>query len=188
MTFIDEARATISTQMDRIVTVPSGHAIALARCLTFGISFCVVKISNVHERTIETSPGQLEAIVADLDGIWPAQISPAPYPDGELLRTGTMRWQEFDRPGAVRAFRVVSPPELRGEHWFEVQPVKDGTVLRHTIDGEVFGEYEAIWRDRVEPLHDLVLEALLDNVQQIVERASSAGEAPRPSGPPSGLP
>ncbi|HKC00937.1 MAG TPA: hypothetical protein VKD23_19300 [Terriglobales bacterium] len=147
-----------------------------------------MKISNVHERTIEASPGQLEAIVADLDGIWPVQISPAPYPDGELLQTGTMSWQEFDRPGAVRAFRVVSPPELRGEHWFEVQPVKDGTVLRHTIDGEVFGEYEAIWRDRIQPRHDLVLEALLDNVQQIVERASSVGEAPGPSGPPSGLP
>ena len=99
-----------------------------------------------------------------------------------------MRWQEFDRPGAVRAFRVVSPPELRAEHWFEVEPVKDGTVLRHTIDGEAFGEYEAIWRDRIEPGHDLVLEALLDNVQEIVERASSAGEAPGPSKPPSSLP
>ena len=163
-------------------------AIALTCCLTFGISFVVVKISNVHERTIEASPGRLEAIVADLDGIWPTQISPAPYPDGKLLRTGTMRWQEFDRPGAVRAFRVVSPPELRAEHWFEVEPVKDGTVLRHTIDGEAFGEYEAIWRDRIEPGHDLVLEALLDNVQQIVERASSAGEAPGPSPPPSSLP
>jgi hypothetical protein len=50
-------------------------------------------------------------------------------------------------------------------------------VLRHTIDGEAFGEYEAIWRERIEPLHNLVLEALLDNVQQIAERASSAGEA-----------
>lgn len=135
-----------------------------------------VKISNVHERTIEASPGRLEAIVADFDGIWPTQISPAPHRDGQLLRTGTMRWQEFDRPGAMRAFRVVSPPEIRAEHWFEVEPVKDGTVLRHTIDGEACGEYEAIWRSRIEPLHNLVLEALLDNVQQIVERASSAGK------------
>ena len=63
-------------------------------------------------------------------------------------------------------------------HWFEVEPVKVGTILRHTIDGEAFGEYEAIWRDRIEPLHNLVLEALLDNVQQIVERASWAGESP----------
>ena len=147
-----------------------------------------MKISNVHQRTIEASPGQLEAIVADLDGIWPTQISPAPYPDGELLRTGTMLWQEFDRPGAVRAFRVVSPPELRGEHWFEVETVKDGTVLRHTIDGEAFGAYEAIWRDHIEPRHNLVLEALLDNVQQIVERVSSAGVARGPSASPRTLP
>jgi hypothetical protein len=163
-------------------------AIALACYLTFGISFVVVKISNVHERTIKVSAEQLEAIIADLDGIWPTQITPAPYPDGELLRAGTMSWQEFDRPGALRAFRVVSPTELRDEHWFEVEPVKDGTVLRRTIDGEAFGKYEAIWRDRIEPVHDLVLEALLDNVQQIVERASSAGAAPGPSGPPSSLP
>ena len=163
-------------------------AIAAGVLSPSGISFVVVKISNVHERTIEASPGQLEAIVADLDGIWPTQISPAPYPDGELLRTGTMRWQEFDRPGAVRAFRVVSPPELRAEHWFEVEPVQDGTVLRHTIDGEAFGQYEAIWHDRIAPGHDRVLEALLANVQQIVERANSAGEAPGPSGPPSSLP
>ena len=154
----------------------------------FGIPFVVVKVSNVHERTIKASQAQLEAIVADLAGIWPTQISPAPYPDGELLRTGTMRWQELDRPGAVRAFRVVSPPEFRGEHWFEVELVKDGTVLRHTIDAEVFGEYEPIWRDRIEPVHNLVLEALLDNVQQIVERASSAREAPGPSEPPSSFP
>ena len=153
-------------------------AIALACCLTLGISFVVVKISNVHERTIKAYPGQLEAIVADLDGIWPTQISPAPYRDGNVWRSGSRLWQEFDRPGAVRAFRVVSPPELRVEHWFEVKPVEDGTVLRHTIDGEALGEYEAIWHDRIEPLHNLVLEALLDNVQQLVERASGAGEAP----------
>lgn len=137
-----------------------------------------MKITNVHERTIKASAEQLEAIVADLDGIWPTQISPAPYPEGELLRAGTMRWHEFYRSGALRAFRVVSPPELSVEHWFEVEPVKDGTIFRHTIDGEAFGEYEAIWRDRIEPLHNLVLEALLDNVHQIVERASSAGESP----------
>jgi hypothetical protein len=153
-------------------------AIALVCCLKFGISFVVVKIGKVHERTMNASAEQLEAIVADMDGVWPTQISPAPYPDGELLQAGTMRWQEFDRPGALRAFRVVSPPQLRADHWFEVEPVEDGTVLRHTIDGEAFGEYEAIWRDRIAPLHDMVLEALLDNVQQIVERARRAGEGP----------
>jgi hypothetical protein len=33
------------------------------------------------------------------------------------------------------------------------------------VAGEALGQYEALWRDRIEPLHDRVLEALLDNVE-----------------------
>jgi hypothetical protein len=59
---------------------------------------------------------------------------------------------------------VVRPDELRAEHWFELELADGGTVLRHTIEGSAAGRYEAIWRERIEPLHDLILEALLDNV------------------------
>ncbi len=76
-----------------------------------------------------------------------------------------MLWEEIDRPGAARAFRVVRPDEIRAEHWFEVAPADGGAVLRHVIDGRADGRYEAIWRDRIEPLHDRILEALLDNVE-----------------------
>jgi hypothetical protein len=131
----------------------------------------------------DATPERLAALIADFDVIWPTQIAPAPRPEGELLRVPPMRWQEFDRPGAVRAFRVVSPPEMRAEHWFEFERVEEGTLLRHTIDGEVSGAYEAIWRDRIEPAHDLVLEALLDNVARIV-----AAEHPGASGWEEGLP
>jgi hypothetical protein len=34
------------------------------------------------------------------------------------------------------------------------------TLLRHAIDGEAFEEYEEIWRERIEPGHDPVIEAL----------------------------
>jgi hypothetical protein len=130
-----------------------------------------VKVSNVHERAFDATPEQLSALVADFGAIWPTQIAPAPRPEGGgLLRVPTMLWQQFDRPGAVRAFRVASPPEIRAEHWFELKRVEGGgTLLRHTIDGHASGAYEAIWRDRIEPVHDLVLEALLDNVEKIVQ-------------------
>jgi hypothetical protein len=128
----------------------------------------MVKVASVHERTFDATPERLAALIADFGAIWPTQIAPAPRQEGELLRVPTMRWQEFARPGAVRAFRVVSPPEMRGEHWFEVERVQEGTLLRHTIDGEASGAYEAIWRDRIEPIHDLLLEALLDNVERVV--------------------
>ncbi len=79
-----------------------------------------------------------------------------------------MLWQEVDCPGAVRAFRVVRPDELQGEHWFELERAEGATVLRHTIEGSAAGKYEPIWCERIEPLHNLILEALLDNVQAAV--------------------
>jgi hypothetical protein len=135
----------------------------------------MVKVASVHERRFGATPERLAALVADFGAIWPTQIAPAPRPEGALLRVPTMRWQEFDRPGAVRAFRIVSPPEMRGEHWFEVEPVEGGTVLRHTIDGEATGSAEAMWRNQIEPFHDLVLEAMLDNVGRIVAAENDQG-------------
>lgn len=133
-----------------------------------------MKVENVHERAFDASPERLAALVADFGAIWPAQIAPAPRPEGELLHAAPMCWQEFDRPGAVRAFRVVSPPEIRAEHWFEVERVEGGARLRHTVDGEASGAWEAIWRDRIEPVHDRVLEALLDNVGRILAAEHAA--------------
>jgi DDE superfamily endonuclease len=85
-----------------------------------------------------------------------------------LYDAGLMLWKEFDRPGAARAFQVVRPDELQAEHWFELEPAAGGTVLRHTVDGCVSGKYEVIWRERIEPFHDLILAALLDNVQAAI--------------------
>jgi len=89
-----------------------------------------------------------------------------------LYDAGPMLWEEFDRPGAARAFRVVRPDELHGEHWFELEPDEDATVVRHTLEGRAAGQYEAIWRERIGPLHDLILEALLDNI----EAAAASGD------------
>lgn len=75
-----------------------------------------------------------------------------------------MLWKEFDRPGASRAFRVVRPDELQLEHWFELERVDGGTVIRHTIDGSAIGKYEQIWSERMGPDHDPFIEALFDNV------------------------
>lgn len=138
-----------------------------------------MRIRNVHERTFNATVERLAVLVADLDAIWPTQLAPAPRPKGELLYAPPMLWQEFARPGTVRAFRVVSPPEIAAQHWFEVHRVAGGTLLRHTIDGEASGVYEEIWRDRIEPAHDVVLEGLLDNIGRIVaaeHRARSGWE------------
>ena len=127
-----------------------------------------MKIRNVHERTITAPPERIAALIADF-GIWPTQFGPAPRPRGHrIYQAGRMTWEEFDRPGAVRAFRVLEPGELQLEHWFELEPAAGATVLRHTVEGCAVGKYEAIWRERIEPDHDVVLEAFLDNVETAV--------------------
>ena len=128
-----------------------------------------MKIRNRHERVVGAPPERVAALIADFDRIWPTEIAPAPRPQGDrLYDAGPMLWEELDRPGAARAFRVVRPDGLRAEHWFELEPADGATVLRHTIEGCAVGRYEAIWRERIEPLHDLILEALLDRVEAAV--------------------
>ena len=128
-----------------------------------------MKISNRHERIVPATPERVAAIVADFDRIWPTQIGPPPQQvEDRLYQAGRMLWEEVRRPGALRAFRVITPAELRLEHWFAAEPTAGGTILRHTVEGYADGRYEAIWRERIEPGHDVELEALFDNVEAAV--------------------
>jgi hypothetical protein len=85
-----------------------------------------------------------------------------------------MRWEEFDRPGAIRAFRVTRPSRLHGEHWFELAVSEGRPVLRHTVDATASGASAAIWRARIARLHDQILEALLDQVQDALAQEESS--------------
>jgi hypothetical protein len=128
-----------------------------------------VKIREVHERTIAARPKKVAALVADFETIWPTRLLPAPRElEAGRYQAGFMVWEEVERPGAVRAFHVVSPEGLQVEHWFELEGSEGGTLVRHTIDGEVFGKYEAIWRERVKPVHGVIFEAVLDNIEAAV--------------------
>jgi hypothetical protein len=128
-----------------------------------------MKISNRHERMVAAPPARIAALIADFDRVWPTEIAPAPRRQGHrLYDAGPMLWEEFDRPGAARAFRVVRPDGLQGEHWFELEVAAGATVVRYMIEGRAVGRYEAIWCERIEPLHDRILEALLDNVEAAV--------------------
>jgi hypothetical protein len=125
-----------------------------------------VKIWNRHERTVAAVPERVVGLISDFDGVWPTAISPPPRLRGNgMYEVGVMLWQELDRPGAARAFRVVEPAELEAEHWFDVTPAAGMSIVRHTIEGHARGKYAAIWSEKIEPLHNLILEALLDNVE-----------------------
>ena len=128
-----------------------------------------MKIRKQHERIVAAPPERIAALITDFDRIWPTEIAPAPRRQGHrLYDAGLMLWEEFDRPGAARAFRVIRPDELQGEHWFELERAKGVTVVRHTLEGCVARKWETTWCERIEPLHDRILEALLDNVEAAV--------------------
>ena len=128
-----------------------------------------MEVRNCHERIVAAPPERIAELIADFDRVWPTQIAPAPQRQGpRLYDAEPMLWEEVDRPGAARAFRVVEPDGLQGEHWFELQRTDGATVVRHTIEGRATGKYEAIWREQIEPVHDQILEALLDNIEAAV--------------------
>src|SRR6266516_7833191 len=101
-----------------------------------------MKIRNHHERIVAAPPERLAALIADFDRVWPTEIAPAPRRQGHrLYDAGPMLWEEFDRPGAARAFRVVRPDELQAEHWFELEIAEGSTVVRHVSKGCTAGRY-----------------------------------------------
>jgi hypothetical protein len=125
----------------------------------------VVEIHNVHERVVAGTPEQIADLVGDFDVIWPEHIARAPrYYGAGLYSVPPMVWEEVTRPDAARAFRVIHPPELEAEHWFEVRRTRTGTLVRHVLAGEADSEFSELWRNRLEALHDRILEALLDRV------------------------
>ena len=139
-----------------------------------------MQIRHQHERIVAAAPERISELIADFDRIWPTQIAPAPRALGPgTYDAGIMVWEEFDRPGAARAFRVTRPDELRAKHWFELRPADGAVLVRHTIEGSAAGRYETIWRERIEPLHHLILEALLDNIEAAAALAGGAALAGR---------
>ena len=126
-----------------------------------------MKIHNVHERTVASDPEAVAALFADMEQLWPTPEFPAPKPEGDLLRMGAMLWQPVERAGAVRAWDLVGPENLSGAHWFELDQEPNGNAtLRHTIDGEAVGDFEHVWRDRIEPMHNAYIEAVFDRAQE----------------------
>lgn len=125
----------------------------------------MVEIRNVHERVVAGEPAQIARLIGDFDEIWPEEVARAPryFGDG-VYAADPMVWEETTRPGAARAFRVIHPPELEAEHWFEVRPAPTGTLVRHIVTGEAHADLADAWRNRIEPIHDRILEALLDRI------------------------
>ncbi len=132
-----------------------------------------MQIAVSHERALTARPDQITGLLSDFERIWPSDLAPAPRPlGGGLYDTKLMLWQEIDRPGAARAFRVVRPAGMRGEHWFELSAGGGTTTLRHTVSAIATGRFAMLWRTVIGRRHDQIVEAMLDNVERLVAAAN----------------
>jgi hypothetical protein len=73
-------------------------------------------------------------------------------------------------------------PSLRGWHRFDLLPENGGSLLTHTIwlQGGILGSLS--WRFLIEPIHDWVIEAMLDRLETAVATGSMPERTARPMG------
>ena len=122
-----------------------------------------MKILNVHEREV----GDAGAAIDRIEEVWPGARWTSlrlDRPLGVGARSGraVVREEVVEyEPHERLVFRITEPKGLVAQHRFDA----DGPVLRHTVEGRAEGLMRVGWPLVVEPLHDALLEDLLDRAQ-----------------------
>jgi hypothetical protein len=137
-----------------------------------------MRVHNVHERELPASPGEVGALLDGLEQWWPSDRWPALRPDrplgvGARSKRGPIREEVVDyEPGRRIDFELKAPRGLVARHRFEVEPeAAERAVLRHTIDGRLEGWARLSWPLAIRPLHDALIEDLLDRAEAEVTGA-----------------
>jgi hypothetical protein len=136
-------------------------------------------VLNIHQRWL---PGPPERVGALLDGLagpgdrlwpndrWPAIRFDRPLGPGADGGHGPIRYRvaSYD-PGRRVSFRFTGMPGVDGGHRLEVEPAGPGAaVLRHVAEARFSGRWLVIWPLVVRPLHNALIEDLLDRAELAV--------------------
>ena len=142
-----------------------------------------MSVVNVHERDFAVPGDALGALIDSLsskdDRLWPKGRWPAMRFDGALAvgakgGHGPIRYDvEAYEPGRHLRLRFTAPSGFLGTHSFEVVPLPPGSRLRHVLEMDTSGVAKVAWPLVFRPLHDALLEDLLDRA------ALSLGATPR---------
>lgn len=133
-------------------------------------------VRNVHERVFRGPQHQVGALIDSLgserDRLWPDESWPALRLDaGPQVASrgghGPVRYVvEAYEPARAVVFRFTEPKGFRGTHSFRVRPVGGGlAALRHELEMEAAGPAFFTWPLFFRPLHDALLEDLLDKAE-----------------------
>ncbi|NED95580.1 DUF2867 domain-containing protein [Phytoactinopolyspora alkaliphila] len=134
-------------------------------------------VRNTHERVIPASAEALGELMSTLgsddDKLWPSPAWLAmrldrPISVGADGGHGPIRyWVSEYEPG--RRVRFTFHPEtgIDGFHELVIEPLPDGNVvLRHFAEGAPRGVTRILWPVAIRPMHDAVVEDLLDNAER----------------------
>lgn len=131
-----------------------------------------MQIRSVHERHISApaaaAAALLETLSSDDDRLWRSRL-PVRVVLDDGLRVGSsgghgpVRYHVLEHGPGRLVFGFDPPTGLEGTHRFEVLDHPDGTcTLRHTLEGRATGAARTRWVLGMHPLHDLVVEDVLD--------------------------
>jgi hypothetical protein len=140
-----------------------------------------VRVVNIHERILDASAERVGQLIDSLasadDRLWPHDRWPAmcfdrPLGVGAVGGHGPIGYVvESYAPGRGVRFLFTKPEGFVGIHRFETEPIgPTKTKLRHVIDMQTNGKAALAWAIAIRPLHDALLEDLLDRA----ERATGA--------------
>jgi hypothetical protein len=144
-------------------------------------------VRNVHQRLLPGPPERVGALIDSLatpdDRLWPIDHWPPirfdrPLAPGAEGGHGPIRYQvESYDPGRRIAFRFTRMPGLHGGHHLVAEPDDTGSVLlRHVAEGRLTGRMLLVWPLVIRPLHNALIEDLLDRAELAV-----TGTLPRPA-------
>jgi hypothetical protein len=143
------------------------------------MSFSVV---NTHTRALSADADSVDALVSTLgtphDALWPTDRWFPMVLDGPLEKGGTgghgpVGYHCTERaPGRARFEfdAVLRSRAWRGYHQFTVEPSSAGSTLQHVIRVRLPLLQYLLWLVMVRPLHDALLEDLLDRAQGVTGR------------------
>lgn len=134
-------------------------------------------IRNVHERLVDGTPDEVWPILADLGSLYPATSGSFELPDGlhvdaPVIHDGNRYRVAVVDPGRMLWFDLGRA--LSGGHGFELFPVGERTLVRHTIEGRPGRLFALMWPLMIRRQHDRAMAGTLDNLDRAVVRAHAA--------------
>jgi hypothetical protein len=131
-------------------------------------------IVNVHERKLPAAPGQVGALLDRLYGaddcLWPAERWPISHRGalcvGAACQHANVRYTVAEYEPGQQVWFTFTEIDLHGGHGFDVVEGDGSACLRHTLRACPRGSMRILWPLVVRPIHDALVEDLLDNAER----------------------